>query len=155
MGIWNNNMWSWKLNWMEADIESLNELHQLLEQVRPNRASSDRRRWSSNSDGSFSVRSTYMVLQDKRVGTTLDTNTVAVLKRLWKNNVPSKVSVFGWRLLLEKLPTREALFCKGIITNNHEKLRLLLQRGRGHTTHLFHLLHYFTNLAENICLVGH
>ncbi|CAJ2644735.1 unnamed protein product [Trifolium pratense] len=125
MGIWNNNMWSWKLNWMEAlddaDIESLNELHQLLEQVRPNRASSDRRRWSSNSDGSFSVRSTYMVLQDKRVGTTLDTNTVAALKRLWKNNVPSKVSLFGWRLLLEKLPTREALFCKGIITNNHER----------------------------------
>ncbi|XP_045798020.1 uncharacterized protein LOC123892259 [Trifolium pratense] len=116
MGIWNNNMWSWKVNWMEAlddaDIESLNELHQLLEQVRPNRASSDRRRWSSNSDGSFSVRSTYMVLQDKRVDTTLDTNTMAALKRLWKNNVPSKVSVFGWRLLLEKLPTREALFCK-------------------------------------------
>ncbi|XP_045802541.1 uncharacterized protein LOC123896163 [Trifolium pratense] len=112
-------MWSWKLNWMEAlddaDIESLNELYQLLEQVRPNRASSDRRRWSSNSDGSFSVRSTYMVLQDKRVGTTLDTNTVAALKRLWKNNVPSKVSVFGWRLLLEKLPTREALFCKELV----------------------------------------
>ncbi|XP_045791751.1 uncharacterized protein LOC123886477 [Trifolium pratense] len=115
MGIWNNNMWSWKLNWMEAlddvDIESFNELHQLLEQVRPNRASSDRRRWSSNSDCSFSVRSAYMVLQDRRVGT-LDTYTVAALKRLWKNNVPLKISVFGWRLLLEKLPTREALFRK-------------------------------------------
>ncbi|PNX55054.1 hypothetical protein L195_g048679 [Trifolium pratense] len=71
MGLWNNNMWSWKLNWMatldDAYIESFNELHQLLE-------------------------------QDRRVGTAPDTHTVAALKRLWKNNVPSKVGVFGWRL---------------------------------------------------------
>jgi hypothetical protein len=43
------------------------------------------------------------------------------LELTWKNNVPSKISIFGWRLLLEKLSTREALFNKGIINNNIEK----------------------------------
>ncbi|PNX60714.1 hypothetical protein L195_g060318, partial [Trifolium pratense] len=28
---------------------------------------------------------------------------------LWRNDVPSKVNFFGWRLLLERLPTRMAL----------------------------------------------
>jgi hypothetical protein len=45
---------------------------------------------------------------------------VTALKKLWKNKVPSKVSIFGWRLLLEKLPTREVLFQRGVITNIHE-----------------------------------
>jgi hypothetical protein len=31
------------------------------------------------------------------------------VKKLWKNDIPSKVNFFGWRLLLEKLPTRAAL----------------------------------------------
>jgi hypothetical protein len=46
---------------------------------------------------------------------------VQVFKDLWFNNIPSKVSIFGWMLLLEKLPTKEALYNKGIITNTHER----------------------------------
>ncbi|PNX61812.1 hypothetical protein L195_g060848, partial [Trifolium pratense] len=44
----------------------------------------------------------------------LDSNVVIAVKKLWKNDVPSKVNVFGWRLLLEKLPTRAALNHRGI-----------------------------------------
>jgi hypothetical protein len=51
----------------------------------------------------------------------LDDIKVHSLELMWKNNVPSKISIFGWRLLLEKLPTRDALFNKGIITTNIEK----------------------------------
>jgi hypothetical protein len=52
---------------------------------------------------------------------TTDDTMVIALKRLWKNNIPSKISIFGWKLLLEKLQTREALYHKGIITNNLER----------------------------------
>ncbi|MCI21403.1 putative ribonuclease H protein, partial [Trifolium medium] len=109
-------MWSWKLVWTEAldvtESEAALELQQLLEQVRPIRGNSDRRKCSSNSDGFFTVRAAYLALQSRLEGAVIDTQTVAALKRLWKNNVPSKVIVFGWRLLLEKLPTREALYRK-------------------------------------------
>jgi hypothetical protein len=42
------------------------------------------------------------------------------LKNLWKNDIPSKVLVFGWRLLLERLPTRGALHHRGILSNTHD-----------------------------------
>ncbi|PNX61621.1 cysteine-rich receptor-like protein kinase, partial [Trifolium pratense] len=41
------------------------------------------------------------------------TDILTALHKLWKNNVPSKVGVFGWRLLLDKLPTRANLASKG------------------------------------------
>jgi hypothetical protein len=45
----------------------------------------------------------------------IDTDDERALKKLWLNDVPSEVSIFGWRLLSEKLPTREALARQGII----------------------------------------
>jgi hypothetical protein len=48
----------------------------------------------------------------------LDPNTVLALNKLWITNAPSKASIFGWRLLLDKLPTKAALINKGIITSN-------------------------------------
>ncbi|MCH83800.1 ribonuclease H protein, partial [Trifolium medium] len=116
MGIWDSNIWLWKLNWAKAlddsETETALELQQMLEQVRPNRAVGDRRRWLPNTDGFFSVRSAYKALQNKLEGAAIDSHIVAALNRLWKNNVPSKVSIFGWWLLLKKLPTREALYRK-------------------------------------------
>ncbi|MCH90431.1 ribonuclease H protein, partial [Trifolium medium] len=49
----------------------------------------------------------------------LDADTITTVHKLWKNDIPSKVGVFGWRLLQDKLPTRAALASKGIITNSH------------------------------------
>jgi hypothetical protein len=42
------------------------------------------------------------------------------LQSITRINVPSKVIIFSWRLLLEKLPTREALYHRGVIANIHE-----------------------------------
>ncbi|MCI28702.1 putative ribonuclease H protein [Trifolium medium] len=62
--------------------------------------------------GLFSVKSAFMYLQNMFMMDDINTSTVTALHKLWSNNVPSKVSIFGWRLLLEKLPTREALYRK-------------------------------------------
>ncbi|MCH90497.1 hypothetical protein A2U01_0011413 [Trifolium medium] len=67
MGIWDNFIWSWKLDWTEAlndtDAETARELHALLEQVQPNCSSRDRRKWIPNSAGFFSVCSAYEAQQ--------------------------------------------------------------------------------------------
>jgi hypothetical protein len=44
------------------------------------------------------------------------------VRKLWKNGVPSKLGVFGWRLLQDKLTTHAALASKGIISNNSHAL---------------------------------
>jgi hypothetical protein len=59
------------------------------------------------------------------------------LNKLWLNNVSSKVSLFGWRLLLEKFSTREALFCKDIINNNNERCCVFCFTKQEEINHIF------------------
>jgi hypothetical protein len=56
----------------------------------------------------------------KRRVEALDANVMAAIKKLWWNDVPSKVSIFGSRLSLERLPTRSALNRRGILLNPHD-----------------------------------
>lgn len=35
------------------------------------------------------------------------------LLALWRNKVPSKIHIFGWRLLLKRLPIRDELIKRG------------------------------------------
>ncbi|GAU23394.1 hypothetical protein TSUD_334420 [Trifolium subterraneum] len=73
----------------------------------------DRWRWKSDLTGLFSVKSVYNFLQLRLESSYIEPDLLAAINKLWKNDIPSKVGVFGWRLLLEKLPTRAALASKG------------------------------------------
>jgi hypothetical protein len=75
----------------------------------------------AHSAGVFIVKSAYSALISTWSYVLVGPQPVQVFKDLWLNNVPSKVSIFGWRLLLEKLPTKDALYNKGIITNMIER----------------------------------
>jgi hypothetical protein len=125
LGYVGNNGWNWNLVW--TDILSAMEeafahdLINLLAQVRLPSALADRRRWIPSNVGVFTVKSVYEWLLYLSVVDPLDDDTTASLKKLWKNNVPSKVSIFGWRLLLEKLPTREALIHRGVLNINVDR----------------------------------
>jgi hypothetical protein len=125
MGFWNRDSWEWNFEWAVAltatEHDLVRDLSLLLEQVQPRIGDDDRRRWLPHEAGFFTVKSAYVARLDSLVMPAIDPGTVQALKHLWLNNVPSKVSIFGWRLLLERLPTRDALFNKGVITNNIEK----------------------------------
>jgi hypothetical protein len=47
-------------------------------------------------------------------------NVLNAIRKHWLNDVPSKVAVFGWRLLQGRLPTKSALQYKGILLNPHD-----------------------------------
>ncbi|PNX55215.1 hypothetical protein L195_g048842 [Trifolium pratense] len=91
-------------------MAAVQELMLLLQQIRPCVDSLDRRKWSSGTAGLFTVKSAYICLQNKYGMAEIELAKVQALQQLWLNNVPPKVNIFGWRLLLEKLPTREALY---------------------------------------------
>jgi hypothetical protein len=93
------------------------ELLNMLIPIRPFLDAKDRRKWIPSSAACFSVKTAYQDLLNRLALPPLDDNKLISLGRMWKNNVPSKISMFGWRLLLEKLPTRESLFSKGVVTN--------------------------------------
>jgi hypothetical protein len=125
MGSWVRNSWSWNLTW-QSELSSEEEdaavdLLAILEQARPKREEVDRYRWAAHAAGIFTVKSAYLALTSSRNSPLIGPHPVQVFKELWLNNVPSKVSIFGWRLLLEKLPTKDVLYNKGIITNTLER----------------------------------
>jgi hypothetical protein len=122
MGHWESEAWKWNFNWSVTltndDLAFFHELYALLAQVHPGSVSSDRRKWIPHAAGVFTVKSTYTHLLYRYGSEQIESSLEQALKKLWNANVPSKVGIFGWRLLLDKLPTRDALFRKGIITNS-------------------------------------
>ncbi|KAK2421560.1 hypothetical protein QL285_032176 [Trifolium repens] len=58
----------------------------------------------------YSVRDTYQVL------TSQDSITLGAVENfLWHRQVPLKVSIFAWRLLRDRLPTKTNLVSRGIL----------------------------------------
>ncbi|PNX55310.1 hypothetical protein L195_g048937 [Trifolium pratense] len=102
MGSWNIDTWTWKLMWADeltvSESVTAAELLAMLQQVRPTIDSFDRRRWIPHSVGLFSIKSAYLQLQNRYALEEIDGFTAKVLKRLWKNNVPSFGNIYagGW-----------------------------------------------------------
>ncbi|CAJ2637160.1 unnamed protein product [Trifolium pratense] len=132
----------WKWEWrdvltQEEEIDLL-KLKELLVDINLNLNCADRWRWIPGDAGLFSVKSCYNFLVQFVTVENLNPSMLEAVKKLWKNDVPSKVNVFGWRLLLEKLPTRDALASKGIITNPHETCCVFCFRHVEDCSHIFY-----------------
>jgi hypothetical protein len=64
-------------------------------------------------------------------------NVLNAIRKHWLNDVPSKVAVFGWRLLQGRLPTKSALQYKGILLNPHDLPCAFCVLSPEDCTHLF------------------
>lgn len=51
------------------------------------------------------MSSSYSVLINCQTVAAFDEALLAAIERFWITSVPSKITVFGWRLLQDKLPT--------------------------------------------------
>ncbi|XP_058781341.1 uncharacterized protein LOC131655500 [Vicia villosa] len=58
-----------------------------------------------------------MVLEGRGSGLNLDDNLLLALNGLWKSKTPSKVLIFGWRLLLNRIPTKVNLALRKILVD--------------------------------------
>jgi hypothetical protein len=75
--------------------------------------SSDRWLWKLDLVGGYFVRSVYqmLIIDDSH---TLDTTSDLI----WHIHVPAKVSILAWRLLRNRLPTKDNLVAHGILTHD-------------------------------------
>jgi hypothetical protein len=112
--------WNWSKSLSENEAHQLTELQGLFDGLSLHNNNHDQWRWILDSNGLFTVKSSYTNLLDLRQVELQDAHVLEVIQRLWKSYVPSKVNVFGWRLLLNRLPTRATLHHCGILTNHHE-----------------------------------
>lgn len=86
------------------------ELLNLLAGVLPKQSNEDRRIWIHNRAEGYTPFEAYQLMQPDF--NLLDSTSC---KRLWNKLIPSKVSVFGWRLLLNRLPTKDQLLLQDSI----------------------------------------
>ncbi|MCH79472.1 putative non-LTR retroelement reverse transcriptase [Trifolium medium] len=112
---------SWAWQWLDhLSVNEQLQVEQLMDllldfSLQPN--SSDKWCWVPGVFGLFSVKSCYNILLANRQGVDLDPDMLNAIRKLWLNDIPSKVAVFGWRLLQERLPTRLALHNRNILLN--------------------------------------
>lgn len=97
-------MWVW-------EEELLAECRMLLGNAFLQVNVSDRWQWLPDVAGGYSVRSAYHLL------TSQDPPLLHTSENLiWPSKVPMKVSILAWRLLRDRLPTKNNLLDRGIIT---------------------------------------
>lgn len=104
----------WNLAWKRPvrgrALSDQIELRNLLAGITPNQSEMDHRIWIHDKANGYTSSAAYQLMQpDLRLIDNISCN------RLWNKLIPSKVSVFGWRLLLNRLPTKDQLLLRGSI----------------------------------------
>ncbi|KAL5190390.1 putative ribonuclease H protein [Glycine soja] len=109
MGSQQHTRWVWDFMWRRMLFDS--EIHMavsFLEDIEGKSIQShisDQWLWTADPTGHYSAKSAYNLL----MGETLEESQDSSFVELWKLNIPSKVSVFAWRLLNKRLPTKANL----------------------------------------------
>ncbi|GKV01549.1 hypothetical protein SLEP1_g14096 [Rubroshorea leprosula] len=113
MGYWSAENWIWDCRWRRGcvgqGVGEEEQFRELINRVRLHKGEVDCWRWIHSGDGVYSAKKAYDFLSSNCC--VLDEKWSRVL---WGSYVPSKLSVFGWRLFLNRLATKDNLCRRGV-----------------------------------------
>ncbi|CAJ2679133.1 unnamed protein product [Trifolium pratense] len=104
--------WVWRRQLRAWEEEMLGECQSLLLNIFLQAHSFDRWQWRPDPDTGYSVRGAYQLLTS-HVSVTMD----EADKLIWHPQIPLKVSIFVWRLLRDRLPTKVNLVTRGVLSS--------------------------------------
>jgi hypothetical protein len=114
--LW-SGAWGWRrrlFGWEEALLHDLSLAIPMLTLSEEE----DEWKWGLEEDGSFSVKSSYLFLDKLFMPeSSLSEEDLRVFSLIWKSPAPSKVLAFSWKLLRDRLPTRNNLALRGVHVN--------------------------------------
>jgi len=94
--------------------------------------------WNLEDDGVFTVSSTYDRLEGLLFPTEVLCDTkLMVFSLLWKSPAPSKVVVFSWKLLLDRIPTKVNLARRRILPEEASNRCVFCDQAGETSSHLF------------------
>ena len=102
--------WRWRRRLFVWEEQMVGELLLLLHNVLLQVDKADSWLWTLETCRAYSVRSAYRIIT---ISPPL-VNPVPVAD-LWHKDVPLKVVLFAWRLLRDRLPTKENLYHRGVL----------------------------------------
>ncbi|KAH1226713.1 putative ribonuclease H protein [Glycine max] len=118
MGFQQDSGWVWDFRWRRSLFDS--EIHMAVsflediegKSIQPHTA--DQWLWTADPTGHYSVKSAYKMMLAESAEESHD----STFEELWNLKIPSKVSVFAWRLLNNRLPTKVNLQRRHIEVND-------------------------------------
>ncbi|KAF1884621.1 hypothetical protein Lal_00028502 [Lupinus albus] len=114
-GSWTGDLWEWNFTWRRQlfswELDLLTSLLDKLKSVSLQRYSFDSWEWRSDSSKIYTVKSTYILLNQS---STLNSDNAQFSYSIWKSKAPLKVITFSWRLFMDRIPTKIALSRRGI-----------------------------------------
>jgi hypothetical protein len=122
MGSWVDDQWVWDLRWRrDLFVWELNLLDNLLEILNGSPISVAVNSWCWKHDpcGLFSIKSAYMVIRQSTTDeVSFFADELLFPPKVWKTSwAPSKVAVFFWQLLQDRLSTHHNLWKRGVTTD--------------------------------------
>ncbi|XP_057779594.1 uncharacterized protein LOC130998180 [Salvia miltiorrhiza] len=112
-GRWEEGRWKWELKWCrtlrETEMEAVNLLISFIFSFLLDADLEDRWTWSASTDGKFTTKSAYEVIQARRsqnVAQSADTQAAA---SVWQTLAPQKAVANAWRIMRKRLPTCDEL----------------------------------------------
>ncbi|XP_058727132.1 uncharacterized protein LOC131598560 [Vicia villosa] len=120
MGGWNNDVWSWgdfgiNVNLLNSELtNSIVSLRSILSEAEIGVLEDDKVVWYGEPGGIFSVASCYHFYANFCIPYGHPNRDEAVLGKIWKIGAPYKIKAFSWRLILNRLPTKDLLRSRGI-----------------------------------------
>lgn len=99
----------------DAEPGLLAEFAGLLQQVSMEQNILDRFVWMGDIKGVFSIKYCVEHFTDKKPSS-MPSDIVISINHLWNVNVPHNFLIFGWSFLLNRIPTKDQLFNRGILS---------------------------------------
>ncbi|XP_057436686.1 uncharacterized protein LOC130729074 [Lotus japonicus] len=136
MGKWSNGVWNWEFKWRRRlrgrEVQWLEEMLGELRAVRLTENKRDKWVWSHEGEGVFTVNSSYLFLQGQHLE-----DEDPVFKQVWSTPVPSNTKAFIWRLLRDRVQTRENLCKRRVLARGVATMCPLCLQEEESSTHLF------------------
>ncbi|GLT32893.1 hypothetical protein SLA2020_075240 [Shorea laevis] len=128
--------WKWQMEWRQGRIvrEKGEErvLWEVLDNVQLKEGVEDCWKWKYDAKGRYLVKKAYDFLAPMEC--LLEGK---ICKLVWCKLVPSKVNFFGWRLCLDRLPTRGNLLVRGVLGQGNDLRCGLCHEELEDVNHLF------------------
>jgi hypothetical protein len=102
--------WRWRCSLWVWEEEMLAECRELLHDVPLQDTTSDMWQWHLDPIGRYSICGVYDMLTSQEYA-----HVQSSMDLIWHKQVPLKVSIYSWRLLRDRLPTKSNLVIHGVI----------------------------------------
>ncbi|KAF1891164.1 hypothetical protein Lal_00001305 [Lupinus albus] len=119
-GSWVGEVWEWNIPWRRRlfiwEQDLCNSFLNDIKQVALHQFRSDNWEWKLDTSRQYSVKYAYKLLTTVDQTDLTNHHTPTLWKSLWKSKAPSKVIYLAWRLFHDRLPTKDALSKRGVLS---------------------------------------